>query len=158
MTDIAPNPTPKRKSPLWVKIALTFSLVLNLGLAGMLVGLATRSMRDGSVVTAAIAALPEQDRAALRREARDSFRTMRDKTASAQARADLLTILTEEPFDPVAFDAALAQSRAHVAEMGAQMRARVVARVAEMTVEERRAYAADLRKRLERRSSPSGRP
>lgn len=141
-----------------MKIALTLSLVLNLGLAGMLAGLATRTTRDGSMVMAAISALPDQDRASLRREARDAWRDMRSRAAPHDARAELLAILQADDFDADAFDAALGRGRAHLAEMSAQLRARVVSRVAEMSVQDRRAYAEDLRERLNRRPSPSGRP
>ncbi len=147
-------PGPKRKTPLWIKIALTASLVLNLGLAGMLAGLATRSARDGSVVGAAISALPEQDRRSLRREAREAWRDMRARGAPHDARRDLMTILQAEDFDAAAFDTALGQGRMHLAEMGAQMRASVVERVSQMSVQERRAYADDLQKRLNRRPPP----
>jgi uncharacterized membrane protein len=158
MTDPTKAPTTKRKAPLWIKVALTVSLALNLGLVGMLAGLATRTMRDGSVVTAAIAALPDKDRSALRREARDSFRAMRGHAASNEARMQLLAALTADEFDPVAFETALAAGRTHLAEMGSQMQARVTARVAKMSLEERRAYAVELRGRLERRKPPAMRP
>jgi uncharacterized membrane protein len=158
MTDLSAPPAVKPKAPLWIKIALTFSLVLNLGLAGMLAGLATRSVRDGSVLTAAITALPEQDRRALRREARENFRALRGHASSAEARDNLLAALNAATFDPIAFEAALAQGRAHLANMNSQMQARVTARVAAMSVDQRRAYATELRDRLDRRKPPAQRP
>jgi uncharacterized membrane protein len=140
---------------MWIKIALTLSLVINLGLAGMLAGLATRSMRDGSVVSSAISALPEQNRAALRRDMRQDWRALRARASvPADARAELLVILQADEFDPHAFEDVLARGRAHLAEMGAQTRARLVGMVAQMSAEERRAYADDLRERLNRRPPP----
>ncbi len=157
MTDLPTAPTPKTKAPVWIKIALTLSLVLNLGLVGMLAGLATRTMRDGSVVTAAIAALPDKDRSALRREARENFRALRGHAASADARKQLLATLTADEFDAAAFETALAAGRTHLAEMTERMQTRITARVAAMSVEERRAYAAELSDRLERRKPPAPR-
>jgi uncharacterized membrane protein len=158
MTDLPTAPTPKTKTPVWIKVALTLSLVLNLGLVGMLAGLATRTMRDGSVVTAAIAALPDKDRSALRREARETFRALRGHAASADARKQLLATLTADEFDAAAFETALAAGRTHLAEMTERMQTRITARVAAMSVEERRVYAAELGERLERRKPPAPRP
>lgn len=161
MTDLSSNPAPQPKSklPLWIKIALTVSLVLNLGLVGMLAGLATRSVRSEPALTAAIAALPERDRRELRREARDGFQAMREQSSVKDAREALFTALTAEQFDPAAFEQALGRGRGNIAAVSADLRAKVVARVMAMTLNERRAYAAELSKRLDRRSTaPTHRP
>ncbi len=74
MTDTA---APKPRSPLWIKLVLGLSILLNLGLGGVLLGIATGGARDGSVMSAAIAALPQDSRRDLRRALRADWAELR---------------------------------------------------------------------------------
>jgi uncharacterized membrane protein len=151
MTDAT---VPKPRTKLWIKIVLALSIVLNLGLAGIVLGLATGRARDGSVMSAAFAALPSDLRGDLRRDLRGDWRDLRGRGHSTALRAEVLRILQTEPFDAAAFDAALGQGRPDMAELGQRQRARLTASVAAMNPDQRRAYADALAQRLDRRGPP----
>jgi uncharacterized membrane protein len=153
MSDLPPldsataSPQPKPKSPLWMKIALTVSVVVNLGLIGMIAGMATGAMRYASATSFAVSALPEEARRDIRRELRDDFRDRRRGPDFGAIRRDLVQSLMADPFDPNAFAAALDAGQARMAEMGAKSRTRLIERVERMTPQERAAYAARLMER-----------
>lgn len=151
MTDTA---APKPRSPLWIKLVLGLSILLNLGLGGVLLGIATGGARDGSVMSAAIAALPQDSRRDLRRALRADWAELRGYRRAQPVPSEILTLLRAEPFDPVAFDASLERGRAHLAEMGQRQRARLTAEVAAMTPAGRQAYALALEERLQRGRPP----
>jgi uncharacterized membrane protein len=148
MTDTAPL---KPRSPLWIKLLLAASIILNLGLAGLLVGLATRSARDGSVMSAAIAALPDEARRDLRRGMRRDWSEARGRSQPETLRTEILTLLRADPFDAAAFEARLEQGRQHLADLAQTQRTRLTAEVAAMTPAQRQAYALALEEYLNRR-------
>ena len=147
MTEPVPQ---KPRSPLWIKVLLGVSIILNLGLAGMLVGVATGRSRDGSVMSAAFAALPKDARRDVRRGLQRDWSEARGRAQSAVSRSEILTILRADPFDPAAFDASLAQSRQHLVEISQMQRERLVAQITAMTPAQRAAYALALEERLDR--------
>lgn len=141
----------KPRSPLWMKLLLGVSIILNLGLAGMLVGIATGSARDGSVMSAAMSALPDDARRDLRRGLRADWADARGRAQSESARAEILSLLRSDPFDAAAFEASLEQGRQHMAEIGQKQRARLTAAVEAMTPAQRLAYAQAIEERLDKR-------
>lgn len=153
MSDLPPldgapvGPQPKPKSPLWMKIALSASVVINLGLVGLIVGMATGAMRYGSATSFAMSALPEEARRDIRRELRQDFRDRRGGPDFVAMRMELVQSLMADPFDPAAFAAALDSAQMRMAEIGAKSRARLIDRVERMTPAERAAYAARLMER-----------
>ncbi|MFN4056721.1 MAG: periplasmic heavy metal sensor [Roseinatronobacter sp.] len=148
MTETVPF---KPRSPLWMKLLLGFSIILNLGLAGMLVGFATGSARDGSVISAAVAALPDEARRDMRRGLRRDWSEARGRAQSHGVRTEILALLRADPFDAAAFEASLEQGRQHLAEIGQKQRERLTAEVAAMTPAQRQAYALAIEERLNKR-------
>jgi uncharacterized membrane protein len=147
MTETAPT---KYRSPLWMKLLLGVSIILNFGLAGMVLGIATGGARDGSVMSAAVAALPDDMRRDMRRSLREDWSEVRGRTQPLAARTEILTLLRADPFDAAAFEASLEQGRQHLAELGQRQRARLAAEVAAMTPAQRQAYASAIEERLAR--------
>ncbi len=153
----------KRRFP-WLKLALVLSVVLNFAALGMVWGLATRIGPSGSLLRDSVAALPADDRRALRQEIREVWRAARDTGyppgSAVAAPRQMLAALEAEDFDAAAFSEALQQVQARLVRISDQMHAQLVATVSAMTPTERRAYAqaldAQLRKgrwRAERRSA-----
>lgn len=138
----------KRRFP-WLKLALVLSVVLNFVALGMVWGLAARTGPSGSLLRASVAALPAEDRRALRQEVREVWRAAghsgRDARGSAAAAPrQMLAALEAEEFDAAAFSAALQQAQERLVGISDQMHARLVTTVSAMTPTERRAYARAL--------------
>ena len=159
----SPEPAPAApayRTPVWVRVLLVASLAANLLIAGMVVGARTgreagervRGPRDAGAMLY-LGALPREDRAALVAELRAGGPDRRARVAEALAEVRAtLTTLRAEPFDADAFAARLGHQRAVAAGRGERAEALLVARVAAMAPEERRAYADALEETLRRMS------
>ena len=147
--------TPAQQKPrLWVRLVLVGSLAMNLLIIGAAAGLYLNSAsRDGvrpPPGTALFRAMPRADRKALRKELRGVNRNNREGIRA------LAAALSGDTVDLIALRAAMdAQARQM---QGAQGRVADlwIERVAQMSVEERKAYSARILENLERRKG--GRP
>ncbi len=173
MTDLPPTPpvppTPppppgSPRSPLWMRVTLAISLALNLLIVGIVVGaVATRDGRnDGTRTLGAlrdlgpvpfVVALEPEDRRGLARAMRGEAASLRQNREELRARFEaLLAALRADPFEPEVVAALLSEQR----EAGSQRQAigerLLLERLAEMSPEERLAYADRLDKSLRRRS------
>lgn len=138
---------PRRRFP-WLKLALTVSLVLNLALVGLLAGLINRVGHSGSALRSAVAALPVEDRRALRRETGQIWREARHGQQRAQTSARLVDALRADEFDADAFAEGLREAQQRLLQISDDMHDRLVARVSRMSLEERLAYAEDLQEQM----------
>jgi uncharacterized membrane protein len=159
---LTPQPSPKNRG--W-RLAFMVLLALNLGVAGVVGGLALRydGPHGGMVRDLGFgpfnAALGPQDRAALRSaflakvpEWRDMRRAMREDTTV------LLAALRAEPFDPEALSDAIKsqQSRNQMRlELGQQL---ILERILMMSAEERAGFADRLEQAMSRRPGAEPRP
>ncbi len=167
----SPPPSPPR-SPGWMKLLLAVSLALNLGVAGVLGGLALRHAADapppdlqrgaapqGLSLRHAVAALPDAERRALRQSWRADMQTARQEAPPAPPVADVLALLRADDLDQTALRAALEAPQARAVAAGRVGAALLVAQLAEMDPAARAAYADRLEERLtEGRSRWRGRP
>lgn len=135
----------------WLKAALVVSVLLNLAALGVLGGIITRTGDQGSILRAAVSALPAEDRRAVRRETREIWRTARMQRGGSAAPATMIAALRTEPFDPDDFSQTLRQSQDRLVKISSEMHDRIVARVSAMSLEERRAYADALHEQLDAR-------
>lgn len=156
-----PNPSPRTRTPLGVRVALFVSLALNLAVIGVVAGFVWRGGPDGvpsrhvrDVVAPYTAAL---DREARREIGRRIFRNPREdeprKDLRAQVRmeyAEALELLRQDPFDPQAFSELLTRQNGRAAERQKRGQAELVAHVASMSADERRAYADRVSEALKR--------
>jgi uncharacterized membrane protein len=131
----------------WLKIALVVSLALNLAVAGLVAGAALKGRpdpgRDG--LWPYSRALPEPYRGDLMRALRASRRDwIADREALGSTRAELAAALVAEPFDADAVADLLARQRDRFTALADRGAALLVAQIARMSPEERRAYAAEL--------------
>lgn len=105
------------------------SVTLNLVLVGMLGGMVLRGGPDGSLMRAAISALPDDARREMRREGREAFRGTRGRGDLRAARADMLAALRAEAFDEAAFRAGLDVARGRLLEIGDRLEGQLVTRL-----------------------------
>lgn len=141
----------KRRIP-WLKLALVVSLMLNLAAFGMIWGVASRAGPSGSLLRASVAALPAEDRRALRRESGAVWREARRAQRSAfVAPREMITALEAEEFDAEAFSDALRQAQERLLNISNQMHDQLLAKVGAMSPQERRNYAASLEERIKTR-------
>ncbi|MDB6452390.1 periplasmic heavy metal sensor [Falsirhodobacter sp. 20TX0035] len=143
-------------SPRTLRLLLILSVTLNLAIAGIVAGAALRHPPPpdpgrGPAFGAYDRAFSEEDRKAMRdafhREAPDfgkGWQAMKDDTA------DLLTTLRTEPYDPARTEAIFARQRERGGQMMALGQRLMAQRLAEMTPEERLAFANRLAERMER--------
>ena len=150
------TPSQKPRSGRGIKIALALSLALNLLVAGVVAGgmLRARMQPDAAPRDMAFAlwgALPDD----LRDDLRGQFARVRPDRDDARAHratqaAALSAALRAETFDPAQLDALLGDIDRR--EMrAAQMRAALVAAIAELSPQERQALAQNFEDRLQRR-------
>ncbi len=139
----------------WLGAALAVSLVLNLGMLGMVGGIILRAGDQGSVLRAAVSALPSDDRRALRRETRAIWRDMRGESGGGSggrsAAQDMIAVLQAEEFDADAFGDSLQQAQDRFVQISTEMHARLITRVSAMSAEERRSYADALQEQMSKR-------
>lgn len=142
-----------RKSPLWVKIVLGASILLNLAMFGVMGGLLSRMGQDGVAMQVAFRALPDAERRALGRDMGEIWRGTRVQALRGQAHQDMIAALREPNFDADRFARALRRPHDLLAENSLRMQDKLVERVSEMPPEARLAYADALARRAERRPS-----
>ncbi|APX11915.1 periplasmic heavy metal sensor [Tateyamaria omphalii] len=135
-----------RRVPVWVKILLGASLAFNLAVVGLVGGLVTRGGPLGGkgpgmgYATPYVIALPSEQR-------RVVFGTVRNdpdlpgRGARRAAYRDMVAVLEADPFDRAAVEAILQRQSRGVADVQAVAQGAWLDIVAEMPVEERRAYA-----------------
>ena len=139
-----------KKPGRWKTWALVGSITLNLVLVGMLAGVVLRSPPDGSLMRAAIGALPDDARRDMRREGREVFRGTRGHAELRAARADLLEALRAEAFDADRFRAGLNVAQARLLDMGDRLEGRLLTRLDGLDRAARQEVADRLEKRTER--------
>lgn len=146
------------RAPGWMKVVLAASLALNLGVAGVLGGIAWRRAADPAPVAHwragpglglrhALAALPEHDRRALHRAWRADTPEAR-RARNGDAMTEVLALLRAEPLDADALLAALDAPHARLHAATRSGTALLVARIKAMDGAERRAYADRLTERV----------
>lgn len=126
------------------------SVTLNLVLVGMLGGMILRGGPDGSLMRAAISALPDDARRDMRREGREAFRSARGHAGLQNARADLLAALRAEAFDEAKFRASLDVAQARLLQMGDRLEGQLISRLSAMDRDTRMAVADRLEDRTKR--------
>jgi uncharacterized membrane protein len=154
----------------WLRLALVLSLAANLAVVGMAVGVALTKpgpgehrdggRRGGDRPPAALrelgpapyfAALSQPDRAALLEAAGAREGDLRQSREALRARfEEMLALLRAETFDAAAMGALLAGQRAEAARRQELGEALLIERFAEMSAEERAAYAERLDTSLRR--------
>jgi uncharacterized membrane protein len=140
-----------RKRFPWLKVALVISVTLNLAALGVLGGIITRAGNDGSVMRAAVSALPGDERRKLRRETRDIWRAARTEGQGGPTAPAMIAALRAEEFDADAFAASLQQAQDRLVRMSSEMHQRLVTRVSAMTPDQRHAYADALEDQMKAR-------
>lgn len=140
-----------RKRFPWLKAALAVSVMLNLAALGVLGGIITRAGSDGSVMRAAISALPADERRKLRRETREIWRAARAERPGRPTDPAMIAALRAEEFDADAFAASLQQAQDRLVRMSSEMHLRLVNSVSAMTPEQRHAYADTLQEQMRAR-------
>ena len=138
----------------WKTWALVGSVTLNLVLVGMLGGVMLRGGPDGSLMRAAISALPDDARRDMRREGREAFRSSRGHAGLRDARAELLAALRAEAFDEVTFRASLDVAQARLLQMGDRLEGQLISRLSTMDRDARLAVADRLEDRTKRFDRP----
>ncbi|TVP72895.1 MAG: periplasmic heavy metal sensor [Rhodobacteraceae bacterium] len=144
------NPLRKRRFS-WLKAALVVSVLLNLAGFAMLGAIATRAGEPGSVLRAAVSALPGETRRDLRRDTRAIWRDARLHGGGMSSQRDIIAALRAEEFDEALFSAALTQAQAHLVQIGTQMHQQLIAQVSTLSPEARQAYADALEDALKQR-------
>lgn len=150
-----PGPAPAvSTTPRWMKIALSLSVALNLAVAGLAVGARLgdghqrglpRDMSFGPFSEA----LGDEDRRAIRRGLVDRIGDFRAAREAARVEFEtLLAALRADPFDPGAVSAALTSIATRNADRLELGRSLIEARIAEMTPDERLAFADRLERGL----------
>ncbi|KNG94243.1 periplasmic heavy metal sensor [Pseudaestuariivita atlantica] len=155
----APDPSPRARTALWVRILLFLSLAFNLLVIGLIVGAVTSSgpmERFGRVPADAnrtpyVAALDAEDRRGLSRQLRRELRKDRPTVTEWRGSfATALDLLRATPFDAEAFDRHMRTQLDRQAVRVEAGRSALVAYVAEMSEAERAAYATRLEALIER--------
>lgn len=157
-----PSPTPPRRMSAGLRVVFFLSLALNLLIAGLALGFVLRGGPDAppprdtrTAVAPYTDSLSREDRREIgRRLFRDmradgAHRDMRDRARAEYLEA--LTLLRAEPFDEVAFDDLLSRQNARAADWQMRGQSLLVAHIAQMSAEERAAFADRVAENLERR-------
>lgn len=140
----------------WLKLTLALSLMLNLLALGVIGAIVTRAGEPGSILRAAVSALPDTERRALRRETRQIWRDARiDRTGRSGTQA-MLAALRSDEFDPDAFADSLTQAQERLIRISDDMHSRLIRTVSTMSPEDRRAYADALEAQLAQRRWRAG--
>ncbi|WP_299553348.1 periplasmic heavy metal sensor [uncultured Tateyamaria sp.] len=136
----------ERRCPLWAKIVLGLSLAVNLGIVGLVGGIALRGEPLGGkgpgmgYAMPYVLALPHEDRRAVFGAVRDN-RDLPGRGARRAAYQDMVTLLKAGTFDDVAVAAVLERQSEGVAQVQKVARAVWLDRVAAMSGDERTVYA-----------------
>lgn len=161
-----PVQTPARGMRRGLRILLVVSLALNLAVVGVVAGSAfSGRWRDGpprgfDIALGPLAsALDRADRDAIRDQLRASSngkpRTPREAMSDFR---EILTLLRSADFDPEVLEDLLIQQGSRSANLRDQAQSALVARIAQMTPEQRIALAGRMEQQLENRQPPPPRP
>jgi len=165
MTDTPPAaPTAPRRAPVWMRVALVFSLAFNLLIVGIVAGAIVSGRAGGPprIVDLSLGpltrALSDEDRAAIGEalRSRDGFRPPRPVQRIAAAR-EVKQALLAEPFDREALARLLDAQRSHAAEVFLAGQDVLLDRLEAMTPEERRAFADRLAEEYRKARRPGRR-
>lgn len=150
-------------APLWMRLLLIASLGLNLAVAGMVIGAVSSGGGPGQARDAVrearntpfIRALDPDDRRGLAREMIKDREALRESRETLRARFDaLLVALRAETFDVEVVEGLLEDQRS-AAQARNQVGENAILRlIAEMSLEDRRAYADRLEETVKRRPPP----
>ncbi|MBN2759633.1 MAG: periplasmic heavy metal sensor [Rhodobacteraceae bacterium] len=143
-----------KKPGRWKTWALVASVTLNLVLVGMVGGVVLRGVPDGSLMRAAIGALPDDARRDMRREGREAFRAARGHADLRAARAELLDALRAESFDADRFRAGLDVAQARLLDMGNRLEGQLLTRLEGLDHAARQEFADRLEERTTRLAGP----
>ncbi len=135
----------------WLKTALVVSVLLNLVLLGLLGGVINRAGQGGSVLRAAVSALPAEDRRGLRRETGRIWREARAARGTLAAPARMVAALRADTFEQEAFADALHDAQRRLLHLSDEMHAQLIERVVQMSAEERLTYADALEAQMQAR-------
>ena len=145
-----------------LKVLLFGSLALNLLIVGVVAGVvmsggpgksrfAEKTDVGGFVL---VRALPREARAELRKRFEAKRADLRASGKAAPSKQDILAALRASPFDRLAFAELVSSQTRSLAERGRLGQEALVEQVAEMTDDERRAYADDVEEAFSRRRAP----
>ncbi len=142
-----------------LKLLLVLSLGVNLLVAGIVAGAALRSKSDDTqrrhfqfAGGPLGQALPRDERRALGQQLRNHPDMPRDGRALfANGMADVAALVVAEPFDAAALRQALADAQADLANVQSIATDLLVARIGQMSAEDRASFAAALQRRSFRR-------
>jgi uncharacterized membrane protein len=146
-----------------LKVLLFGSLALNLLIVGVVAGVILsggpgkdrREARSDVGGFTLVRALPRDARADLRARFETKRKELRASGGNnAPSKQDILTSLRATPFDPQAFADLVSTQTRSLAERGRLGQEALVEQVAEMTDDERRAYADDVEEAFSRRRAP----
>jgi uncharacterized membrane protein len=143
----------------WIAIALAVSVALNLFLAGVVAGRlggqAAQGVQGKRNLDAALAALPETKREAVRRELRRAMpEVRRDLQAVQQARAAAAEELLRPQPDGAALDRHFREVQVRTTSMQNALQQAFKRAAADLTVEERRALIEAAKRRAPRAGLP----
>ncbi|MEL6619791.1 MAG: periplasmic heavy metal sensor [Pseudomonadota bacterium] len=156
-------PPPRTRCPIWVRVVLGLSLALNLLIIGLVAGFVLRggpvASNGGGLSYAApyIIALDRSDRRAVLAAIR-SDPTLPDRRARRAQFAEMLTALRADPIDIAQVQAILDRQARATSRVQAVAQATWLARVQEMSVADRRAYADGVENVLKRGPRRRNRP
>lgn len=141
----------KTKTATWVKIVLAISLALNLGIAGIIVGLAFRGAHppmpkfERERLSMPVLLMPDEYRERFHtsiRERRSELREERGKLR--QLRQKLISALQMEPFDISLVEAVLEEQRGLLTGLVKSGHDEVIRQIASMSEEDRAYYLENL--------------
>ncbi|MEO0402865.1 MAG: periplasmic heavy metal sensor [Pseudomonadota bacterium] len=147
--------TIQKRCPWWVKILLALSLALNLGIAGMVAGVAISGGPMGGQGPAVgyampyLVALPKEQRRAVFKTVRND-KTLPDRRARRADYSDMMTALAAEPFERAAVEAILSRQADGVDRVQSVAQSQWLDLVAEMPAQERADYIERIKEVLER--------
>ena len=157
-----PQPDNAGRRP-WGKIALFVSLAFNLAVIGLVAGAMWGGPRDRDRNPVLrdlgfgpfVQALPRADQRALAAALRAEAGSFRDNRAALRAQFEaILDALRADPFDADGFRALVADQRSQIGERQRIGQDLLLARIAQMSVADRAAYADALDHSLRRRGKP----
>lgn len=160
MTDAPDKPVKRRP---WGKIVLFLSLALNLLIIGLVLGAVSGGPRDRDRSPALrdlgygpfVQALARSDRQALSAAIRAESGSLRENRAALRAQFEaILGALRADPFDAEAFNTLVVDQRSRVSERVQIGQDLLLKQIAQMTPDDRAAYADALDKSLKRRGKP----
>lgn len=153
-----PDAAPE-KPPRWRKVLLFVSLAFNLLVVGLVVGAILSGPRDRDRSSGPrdlgfgpfVSALPQEDQGALRISMRDEARQFRENRGRFREQFErIVTALRADPYDAQAVERLVSEQDDWISERQAIGKRLLLERIANMSTEQRSAYADALTKALKR--------